>query len=78
MKFYTIMIALVFLSSCRKSEPIVISPDDYHNAVDKVVDIMVHDIFSPPVASRIFAYPNIAYNRENQIRSSFLSAQLVL
>lgn len=60
MKFCRIMIALVLLSSCKKSEPIVITPDDYHNAVDKVVDIMVHDIFSPPVASRIFAYPNIA------------------
>jgi hypothetical protein len=22
---------------------------------------MIHDIFSPPVASRIFVYPNIAY-----------------
>lgn len=60
MKFYKIVIVLVLLSSCKKSEPIVITPNDYHNAVDKVVDIMVHDIFSPPVASRIFAYPNIA------------------
>jgi hypothetical protein len=60
MKFYKIMIALVLLSSCKKSEPIVITPNDYHNAIDKVVNIMIHDIFSPPVASRIFVYPNIA------------------
>lgn len=60
MKFYNIVIVLVLLSSCKKSEPIVITPNDYHNAVDKVVDIMIHDIFSPPVASRIFAYPNVA------------------
>ena len=28
--------------------------------MDKVIEVMIHDIFSPPVASRIFAYPNIA------------------
>lgn len=60
MKFYKIMIALVLFSSCKKSEPIIITPEEYHNAIDRVVDVMVHDIFSPPVASRIFAYPNIA------------------
>ncbi|MET2985083.1 vanadium-dependent haloperoxidase [Aureibaculum conchae] len=61
-------IALIFLAlisliavSCKdNSEPIVITPDDFHASVDKVVEVMVHDIFSPPVASRIFAYPNIA------------------
>ncbi|MEO6347456.1 MAG: vanadium-dependent haloperoxidase [Aquaticitalea sp.] len=60
MKFFKVIVALVLLSSCKKSEPIVITADEYSNAIDKVVDIMVHDIFSPPVASRIFAYPNIA------------------
>ena len=60
MKFYKIMLALILLSSCKKSEPIVITQKDYSNAIDRVVDVMVHDIFSPPVASRIFAYPNIA------------------
>lgn len=48
------------LSSCKNDEPIVITPDHFHNSVDKVVGIMIHDIFSPPVASRVFAYPNIA------------------
>ncbi len=51
----------LFAMSCKdNSKPIVITPNDYHTSIDKVVDIMVHDIFSPPVASRIFAYPNIA------------------
>ncbi|WP_149303982.1 vanadium-dependent haloperoxidase [Pareuzebyella sediminis] len=44
----------------KKEEPIVISAEDLHASVDKVTEIMIHDIFSPPVASRIFAYPNIA------------------
>ena len=41
-------------------ESIVITPQDLHNSIYKVTEVMIHDIFSPPVASRIFAYPNIA------------------
>jgi hypothetical protein len=49
------------LAACKKeTQEIVITTDDYHNAVNKLSDVMVHDIFSPPVASRIFSYPNIA------------------
>ena len=61
-----VLVALAFLTlifSCteNKSEEIlVISPDDLHACVDKVTEIMIHDIFSPPVASRVFAYPIIA------------------
>ncbi len=33
---------------------------EYHNAIKKVTDIIVHDIFSPPVAARIYAYTTIA------------------
>ena len=49
------------LVSCKKqNEPIVVSTNDYFNAVDQITQIMVHDIFSPPVASRVYVYPNIA------------------
>lgn len=34
--------------------------DLYHQSMKKLTDVIVHDIFSPPVASRIYAYPNIA------------------
>ena len=56
------MLALIaLLISCAKKEKdITISPEDLHASVDKVTEIMIHDIFSPVVASRIFAYPNIA------------------
>ncbi len=50
----------LILASCARKEPIEISPEDYHASVDKVTEVMIHDIFSPPVASRIYAYPNIA------------------
>jgi hypothetical protein len=53
--------AIAFLVSCSKpTAPIEITAEDYHKSVDKVGQIMVHDIFSPPVASRVFAYPNVA------------------
>ncbi|WP_339916727.1 phosphatase PAP2 family protein [Yeosuana marina] len=52
---------MVITVSCQKqTQEIRITPDDYHKAVDKMSSIMVHDIFAPPVASRIFAYTNIA------------------
>ncbi len=52
---------LLVLASCqKKQEPVEVSPEEFHASVDKVIEIMIHDIFSPPVASRIFAYSNIA------------------
>ncbi|SHI81174.1 vanadium-dependent haloperoxidase [Algibacter luteus] len=57
---YYLIIAIVGLTSCSKPNPIEVSPELFHKSVDKVMDIQIHDIFSPPVASRIFAYPNIA------------------
>lgn len=56
------LLALVLLlGACRKAdEPIEITAEDLHASVDKLTGVMVHDIFSPPVASRIYAYPNIA------------------
>lgn len=60
-KILGILIIALFLGSCKKGvTPIEITANDYHNAVDRLTDIMVHDIFSPPVASRIYAYSNIA------------------
>lgn len=58
-----ILCAIVLFISCaeeKKNEPIVVTSEELHASVDKVTEIMIHDIFSPPVASRIFAYPNIA------------------
>jgi hypothetical protein len=61
MKKIGMLAAVIVLFGCsKKSEPIVVSPEELHQSIDKVIEIMIHDIFSPPVASRIFAYPNIA------------------
>ena len=58
-KFYIGLISIALFFSCKK-ETIIVSNNDYHAAVDNVTQIMLHDIFSPPVAGRIFVYPNIA------------------
>ncbi len=55
------ILSMVLLTSCTgEQKPLEVSPDDYNNAVDKVTEVIIHDIFSPPVASRIYAYSNIA------------------
>ena len=54
-----LLLSVLFIAvSCKKSEPIEITTDDFHASVDKVIEVMVHDIFSPPVTSRVFVYPN--------------------
>ena len=59
-KLAGLFVLVVLLTACnKKEEKIAISPEDLHAAVDKVTEIMIHDIFSPPVASRIYVYPNI-------------------
>lgn len=51
----------MFLVSCSEgTHEIKVTADDYHFANDNVSNTMVHDIFSPPVASRVYAYTNIA------------------
>lgn len=58
--FLVSLFFLTFISCEKKPEPIGITPEDFHKAVDLITAIQVHDIFSPPVASRIYAYSNIA------------------
>ena len=61
MKKVGLLVVTFLVFACtKKEEAIVVSPEVLHESIDKVTEIMIHDIFSPPVASRIFAYPNIA------------------
>lgn len=36
------------------------SPEVFHRTMKQLTNVIVHDVFSPPVASRIYAYPSIA------------------
>lgn len=76
MKIYLLGIMVLLFASCKKEKAIVITTNDYCSAVDTVTGIMVHDIFSPPVASRIYVYPNVAaYEIMAQNSTKFQSLQ---
>ncbi len=75
-KILIITAACLLFISCKKEKSIVITTDEYHAAVENVTQIMIHDIFSPPVASRIFVYPNIAaYEVVAQNSKKYVSLQ---
>ena len=62
-RFYLILycfLALLIISCKNESKPIEVNVEDYYNSLDKITKTLVHDIFSPPVASRVYVYPNIA------------------
>lgn len=64
MRFWFLIVFLFYFFSC-KPEATKEIPDDvyvqwYHKIIKKITDVIVHDIFSPPVASRIYAYTTIA------------------
>jgi hypothetical protein len=53
-----------FLVSCSSDDSEwrtnIDRPDFLHRSVKQVTDVIVHDIFSPPVASRIYTYMSVA------------------
>lgn len=58
------LLLLVFAGSFAKGatdwRSITERSDYLHRAMKQVTDVMVHDIYSPPVASRIYAYVTVA------------------
>lgn len=54
----------ILWSGCESSNPNwqeeAANPAFLHNSLQQVTDVIVHDIFSPPVAARIYAYTNVA------------------
>ena len=63
-KLLIFSLLVLFIAACETSNPNfqeeAKNADFYHRSMKKLTDVIVHDIFSPPVASRIYAYPNIA------------------
>ncbi|MBK7869572.1 MAG: vanadium-dependent haloperoxidase [Saprospiraceae bacterium] len=58
-----LLIGMVLFNACRKAETPQSSLSDVeylHAAQKKLTDIIVVDIFSPPVASRVYVYPLLA------------------
>lgn len=63
MRVITILGVFLWLS-CEKSpeqyQDQASNPELFRATVKKLSDVIVYDIFSPPVASRVYAYPSIA------------------
>lgn len=58
------VIAAVAMGSCKDNsgayKASVQDPECFHRSMKEITDRIVHDIFSPPVASRIYAYATVA------------------
>lgn len=55
------LLALTFLSGCTgPKEPYDRFSRDFQEVYQAITDILVHDIFSPPVAARVYAYTGAA------------------
>src|SRR5688572_3840440 len=54
---------MVMLSACGDDsiKPSMLSAEDIiHTEQDKLTQVIIYDVFSPPVASRIYAYTSLA------------------
>ncbi len=75
------MTVIILFNSCQppvdKSEyyQVAQNPKYFYEALDGLTDVIVHDIFSPPVASRVYSYPCIAAY-ETMIQDNDTSASL--
>ena len=63
-KFKIMILSILVLTiSCSQSTEYVQkleNPELFQDVMQNLTDIIVYDIFSPPVASRVYAYPSIA------------------
>jgi hypothetical protein len=63
-KFYFALFIAVLLVSCsskqKEWQKLAENPNYIHRSVREVTEVMLHDIYSPPVASRIYAYITVA------------------
>ncbi len=63
---WLLVLALLTVTACQKSatpaeyNAKAADPERYDAALDKLTEVVIHDIFSPPVASRIYGYANLA------------------
>jgi hypothetical protein len=65
MKYYKIILAAAFVLvvvSCKQKNKIRLLSDAevLHENVDQLTQVIIYDVFSPPVASRIYGYTSLA------------------
>lgn len=64
MRYFYVCVCCCLILSCTNHsgdyKAKVQDPEFLHRTLKQITDVIVHDIFSPPVASRIYAYSSIA------------------
>jgi hypothetical protein len=78
MRIASFIILIITILSCKEELVDYSRLNDHtefsHKGINKVTDVIIHDIFSPPVASRIYMYSCIAaYEVARHSDSSFIS-----
>ena len=61
--FGTVLSCLLVLTACTENQAYkeqLKDPELFQAAMKKLTDVIVYDIFSPPVAARVYMYPSIA------------------
>lgn len=85
MRALTVLIVLAFVASCSNKKELkqdlvsVADAGNVHRSVRRMNDIIIYEIFSPPVASRVYAYSTLAmYESGRWMDTSYhsLTAQL--
>lgn len=63
-KAVALLAGAILMFSCQNTNPNwkqeASNPEYLHRSLKAITDVIVHDIFSPPVASRIYAYASVA------------------
>ena len=64
-RLLSLLFVAVLLAGCAEDinpnfQEEVAQPEFYHRSMKRLTDVIVHDIFSPPQAGRIYAYASIA------------------
>ena len=81
MKIINFIITMLFFVVCCSAQTIKWDNDatPLHRSEKALTDVIVHDVFSPPVASRIYVYANIAaYEVLVQSNNNYISLQTQL
>jgi len=74
-KLLLIILPILFFS-CQEENNHTASAATLHKSVKKLSDVIVYDIFSPPVASRVYIYPSIAaYEAAIHADTSYISLE---
>ena len=59
-KVFAILFLAVLFNSCKHASTLPPDADILHANEDELTHVIIYDVFTPPVASRIYAYANLA------------------